>query len=44
MAVAMMMVMMAVVVRPSLGGHGEHRQHRGDGDQLGQGHGSFFLL
>jgi len=43
--VAMVMVVaMVVVTRTRVGGHGEHRQHGCDGDQLGEGHGSFFLL
>jgi hypothetical protein len=45
MDVAVVMVMVMVVVMPKVvvartrvGGHGEHRQHRGDGDQLGETH------
>jgi len=42
----MVVVMMLVVVmaRARLRRHGEHRQHAGDHDELGEGHGSFFLL
>jgi len=48
--VVMVVVMMMVVVvamamaRARLRRHGEHRQHAGDGDELCEGHGSFFLL
>jgi len=41
MVVVMMVVVMA---RTRLRRHGEHRQHAGDRDELGEGHGSFFLL
>jgi hypothetical protein len=48
MAVTVMMVvamMVAVVTRGTrVGGHGEHRQHGGDGEELGEGHGGFFLV
>jgi len=40
-AVMMMVVVvmpMMVVTRTRVGGHGEHRQHRGDGDQFGEIH------
>ena len=40
----MMVVAMVVVAGTRVGGHGEHRQHGCDGDELGEGHGSFFLL
>jgi hypothetical protein len=40
----MVVMTMVVVTRTRVGGHGEHRQQGGDGDQLGEGHGSFFLL
>jgi hypothetical protein len=44
--VMMVVVMMTVVAvaRTRLRRHGEHRQHAGDRDELGEGHGSFFLL
>jgi hypothetical protein len=43
--VVMVVVTMVVgVARASFRGDGEHRQHGGDGDQSGQGHGGFFLL
>jgi hypothetical protein len=35
----MVVVTMMMVARTRVGGHGEHRQHGGDGDELGQGHG-----
>ena len=44
MDVAVVMVMVVVVMpmvvmaRTRVGGHGEHRQHGGDGDQLGETH------
>jgi hypothetical protein len=42
-AMVMMVMTMVVVAGTRIGGHGEHRQHRRDGDQLGEGHGvSFF--
>jgi hypothetical protein len=46
MMVMVMMMMMTVVAvaRARLRRHGEHRQHAGDRDELGEGHGSFFLL
>jgi hypothetical protein len=46
MMMMVMVVMMVVVAmaRTRLRRHGEHRQHAGDRDELGQGHGSFFLL
>jgi len=48
MAVTVMVVvamMVAVVTRGTrVGGHGEHRQHGGDGEELGEGHGDFFLV
>jgi hypothetical protein len=37
--VMVMVVTMMVVARTRVGSHGEHRQHGGDGDELGQGHG-----
>jgi hypothetical protein len=43
MVVVMMMVVVAMA-RTRLRRHGEHREHAGDRDELGQGHGSFFLL
>jgi hypothetical protein len=46
MVVVMTMVVVVVVARGTrVGGHGEHRQHGGDGEEFGEGHGellSFF--
>jgi hypothetical protein len=36
MRVAVVMVVTMVVIRARLGGDGEHRQHGGDGDELGE--------
>jgi hypothetical protein len=47
MVVVVMMVVVMVamaVARTRLRHHGEHRQHAGDREELGEGHGSFFLL
>ena len=46
MAVTVMVVvaMMVVTRGARIGSHGEHRQHGGDGEELGEGHGDFFLV
>jgi hypothetical protein len=46
MAVAVVVVTMVVVMTcgPRVGRDGEHRQHGCDGEELGEVHGSFFLL
>jgi len=42
MVAMVMMVMMVVVTHGTrVGGHGEHRQHGGERQELGEGHGSF---
>jgi hypothetical protein len=38
-AMVMVMVAMVVVAGTRVRGHGEHRQHGRDGDELGEGHG-----
>jgi hypothetical protein len=43
MVVMVVVVTMVVVARARVGGHREHRKHRGDGDELGEGHGKGFL-
>jgi len=45
MLVVVVVVLVMVVTRGTrVGRHGEQRQHGSDGDQLGQGHGNYFLL
>jgi hypothetical protein len=42
--VAVVVMMVVVMARTRLRRHGEHRQHAGDRDELGEGHRSFFLV
>jgi len=45
LVVVVVVVLVMVVTRGTrVSRHGEQRQHGSNGDQLGQGHGNYFLL